>query len=346
MVRCMDAIALTGHLVEQLGDRAIVSSGIGSREEHTLCSVTGNLRNRRIGGRGRSDTANILADAGLIGLDQRTGHGLGKSRHQDAINVHRLDLLHMRAEVDFLFLHVGTIGGLNAEARAHLLFHVRTVTDRGGVRGTDIGDLGADVLADIFGVHTTIVAARYRNPEHPLTTLLGDLRIGRMRDHLRHTCLCRHIDDRQRHRRAGRTDQKVDLLLEDKLVRVGNALVGLALVIHQRGFDHVAIDATGIIDRLDLVHDHLAIGLTVFTDHPHRDADTDVTSESSSGGKADTCGHNASKHFVQYSHVFLHLVSGFALIHSDHTHYAFTFASTPNRPDGLNIRTRINSKNA
>ena len=132
-----------------------------------------------------------------------------------------------------------------------------------------------------------------------------------MRDHLRHAGLGRHVNDRQRNRRTGRTNQQVNLLLEDQLVRIGNTLVGLALIIHQGGFDHVAIDAAGIIDSLDLIHHHLAIGLAIFTDHPHRNTNTDVTSESSGGGKANTGGHNASKHFIQYSHVFLHLVSGF-----------------------------------
>ena len=100
----------------------------------------------------------------------------------------------------------------------------------------------------------------------------------------------------------------MDLLLEDQLVRIRNTLVGLALVVHEGGFDHIAIDATGIIDRLDLVHHHLTVGLAVLADHPHRDSDTNVSSESSSGSKANTRRHDAGKHFIQYSHVFLHLV--------------------------------------
>ena len=90
----------------------------------------------------------------------------------------------------------------------------------------------------------------------------------------------------------------MNLFLKDHLVCISDALVRLALVIHQRSFDHVTIDATRIVDTFDFVHHHLTIGLTVFTDHPHRDADPDVASKSSGGGHANTRGYNASKQFV------------------------------------------------
>ena len=81
----------------------------------------------------------------------------------------------MRSEVDFFFLHICTIGRLGAKACPHLLFHVCTITYRGGICSTDIGDLGTDVLTNIFRIHTTVVAAGHRDAEDPLAALLGNL---------------------------------------------------------------------------------------------------------------------------------------------------------------------------
>ena len=62
-------------------------------------------------------------------------------------------------------------------------------------------------------------------------------------------------------------DQQVHLLLIYQSVGVCDALVGFALVVEQRQFDRVAIDAAGGIDRFKLVGDHLALFFAIVGDH-------------------------------------------------------------------------------
>ena len=88
-----------------------------------------------------------------------------------------------------------------------------------------------------------------------------------MRNDLRCLGLRRHGHDRKRNRRARRSDQQVHLLLIDQPVGVCDALVGFALVVEQRQFDRVTIDAAGGVDRREFVLDHLALFFAIVRDH-------------------------------------------------------------------------------
>ncbi len=67
----------------------------------------------------------------------------------------------------------------------------------------------------------------------------------------------------------------MDIFLIGELVGIGDALVGLALVVEQAQLDHVAVYAAGRVDGVELVLHHLAVFLAVFGDHPHGSADPD-----------------------------------------------------------------------
>ena len=65
------------------------------------------------------------------------------------------------------------------------------------------------------------------------------------------------------------------LALVDEAVDVGDALVGLALVVEQDDLDLLAVDAAGGVDGFELVLRHLAVLQAVLDDHAQRDADAD-----------------------------------------------------------------------
>ena len=65
----------------------------------------------------------------------------------------------MRTEIDFLFLHISNVGWLSTKLLLHLALHGSTVIDGRRIRSADVGNLFADILANIFRGNTTVITA-------------------------------------------------------------------------------------------------------------------------------------------------------------------------------------------
>ena len=191
------------------------------------------------------------------------------------LRIGRLDLEQVRAEVEVVLLHLDLIDRVGLEVLLHVVLELLHERDARTVGRVQVGDVLADVLAEVLAIRARVEALGHGHAEDPLAALLRDRRVGRHRDDLRDLLLRRDVGDGHGDRAAGGTQDQVHLVLVDEPVDVRDALVGLALVVEQDHLDFRAVDAALGVDRLHHALRDVSVGNPGLDQHPQRDADAD-----------------------------------------------------------------------
>ena len=275
MVRATDLVFFLHQLDEALRHRTIVLAVERGREGQSDRCIAGQFRHRCVGGGRSGHAANLRRNANLDRLLRDARDRIDLTADGEHINAERLYLEKVGPEIEVRFLHLGFVGRIDIVGLLHEGHVVLREADRGTIVRIQIGDLLADVLGQILGVHRSVESLRHRRPEDPGAAFLGDVGVGRVRNDLWHFLLCRDVDHRQRNRAAGRAQYQMHLALVDEAIDVGDALVGLAFVVEQNHLDLLAVDAARGVDALQFVLRHLAVLDAVLDDHAQRHADAD-----------------------------------------------------------------------